>query len=430
MKVFADIFKNRAFTRLFIGNTISQLGSVIAGTSFMLYLLDRFSDQPAYASVVELMYALPMLAVFLLIGVFADRLDRQMIVTNCNWINGIICFLMLGTIYMDWIYVTFGLLFIGTAINKFFNPAMYGLIQGILKEDEYATSSGLTQMVQAVFMLFGNLISVYLYWLFGIYGAIMIDAVTYLAAALLIFSSSMPEKARIPNGLHRLRDLKIKMVWNDYKLGFKYITGYKLLLFMIAGASMFGIVNGGFSVMWVFILKYKLTPETYEQMLIYLGIVFGVAVMFGSFIGTLISGKIKSHILATLGIFLMGISICIIALSSNVLSFFIYCAICGMFLPLANIGFGGWMPRVVDKKMMGRVQGWINPVQMLLQSLTLLFIAMFYPKLFSIETLYYLVGGVMIIVGLFYAVTIPALVKKDEEKRAAMEASEKIPATS
>jgi hypothetical protein len=199
---------------------------------------------------------------------------------------------------------------------------------------------------------------------------------------------------------------------------------------MIAGASMFGIVNGGFSVMWVFILKYKLAPDTYEQMLIYLGIVFGVAVMFGSFLGTLIAGKIKSHILATLGIFLMGVSICIIALSSNVLSFFIYCAICGMFLPLANIGFGGWIPRVVDKKMMGRVQGWINPVQMLLQSLTLLFIAMFYPKLFSIETLYYLVGGVMILVGLFYAVTIPALVKKDEEKRAAMEASEKIPATS
>ncbi|WNB90871.1 MFS transporter [Bacillus sp. NEB1478] len=428
MKVFADIFKNRAFTKLFIGNTISQLGSVIAITSFMLYLLDRFSDQPAYASVVELMYALPMLTVFLFIGVFADRLDRQKIVVNCNWINGVLCIMMLGTVYMDWIYATFGLLFIGTAINKFFNPAMYGLIQGILKDDEYATSSGLTQMVQAVFMLFGNLISVYLYWSFGIYGSILIDALTYIVAAVIITSCSMPEKARIPNGSHRLKELKFQIVMNDYKLGFKYITGYKLLLFIIAGASMFGIVNGGFSVMWVFILKYKLAPDTYEQMLIYLGVVFGVAVMIGSVVATLIAKNIKSYVTVILGILLMGISICSIALSNSVWSFFILCGFCGFVLPLANVGFGGWIPKVVDPKMMGRVQGWINPVQMLLQSLTLVLIAALYPNFLTIESLYYIVGGILVIVGLFYTITIPALVRKDNERRAVSEASEKIPA--
>jgi MFS family permease len=427
MKVFADIFKNKLFTKLFIGNTISQLGSTIAVTCFMLYLLDRFSSQPAYASIVELMYSLPMLAVFLLIGVFADRLNRQAIAANCNWINSVICFLILGAIYMDWIYVTFGLLFLGTAINKFFNPAMYGMIQGILKKEEYATSSGLTQMVQAVFMLFGNMISIFLYWKFGVYGAILIDGVTYIIAALLIASCHIPEKAAMPNGHNRLKDLKIQTVWSDYLLGFKYIAGSKLLTFMVAGASVFGIVNGGFSVMWVFILKYKLAPESYEHMLIYLGIVFGVAVLAGSFGATLIANKIPSHIMAISGILLMGLVTCMIALSNSVASFFVLCGVCGLVLPLANVGFGGWIPKVVDPKMMGRVQGWINPVQMLLQSVTLMLIAALYPDQLTIESLYYIVGGVLVVVGLFYVLTIPVLVRQDEAARAT---GEKIQATS
>lgn len=64
MKKFAEIFKNTSFTRLFIANVTSQMGSVIGLTAFMFYILDRFSEQPAYATVTELMFSLPTLAVF------------------------------------------------------------------------------------------------------------------------------------------------------------------------------------------------------------------------------------------------------------------------------------------------------------------------------------------------------------------------------
>jgi len=50
MKKFIGLFKNHSFTKLFFANFTSQMGSVIGMTAFTFYLLDRFSNQPGYAS--------------------------------------------------------------------------------------------------------------------------------------------------------------------------------------------------------------------------------------------------------------------------------------------------------------------------------------------------------------------------------------------
>lgn len=67
MKKIIEIFKNPVFVKLFFANFTSQMGSIIGITAFTFYLLDRFSEQPAYASIAEMMYSLPTLAVFFLL---------------------------------------------------------------------------------------------------------------------------------------------------------------------------------------------------------------------------------------------------------------------------------------------------------------------------------------------------------------------------
>ena len=52
------------------------MGSIIGLTAFMYYILDRFSTQPMYATITELIYSLPVLFVFL-VGVLADNMDRK-----------------------------------------------------------------------------------------------------------------------------------------------------------------------------------------------------------------------------------------------------------------------------------------------------------------------------------------------------------------
>lgn len=414
MKKFAEIFRNRSFTKLFLANFTSQMGSTIGLTAFMFYLLDRFSSQPVYATITELMYSLPMLAVFFLIGVFADRMDRQKIAVYCDWISAGLSIMLIASIYIGWMPFVFGTLFLRSAIQKFFFPAEHGMVQGILKKDDYTTAAGLNQLVMSLFMLFGNGLGVLAYWSIGIYGAIVVDILSFIISALLIQTTNVPKESRLPNGQHELNDLNIRMVLKDFKKGFSYVLSSKLLFTLIIGFFLFGIVNGGFSVMPIFILKYKLAPDTYEEYSIVIGFVFGIGVLIGSFIASLLAQKMKLYHLISIGLIIAGSFTALASLPNNIFIFLAILFVSALALPLINVGIGGWLPSIIDPKMMGRVQGLISPLNMLSHSLTLAFIAYSFPAFLSIEMLYWIVGGCLAIVGVFYMIVLPKLAEENE----------------
>ncbi|TKC18120.1 MFS transporter [Robertmurraya kyonggiensis] len=415
MGKFKEIFQNRNFTKLFLANFTSQLGSTIGLTAFMFYLLDRFTDQPAYATITELMFSLPTLAVFFIVGVLADRMDRQKIAYYCDWISALLSLSLIITIYIGWMPLIFVVLFLRSAVLKFFFPAENGIVQGILKEDNYTTAAGLNQLVGSLFMLFGNGLGIFAYWSVGIYGALIVDFLSFIGSALLIRACKIEREVRLPNGEHRLKDLKFKMILEDFKIGFLYMMKHKLLKNLMIGFIVFGVVNGGFSVMPVFILKYKLAPETYEELSIVIGIVFGVGVLIGSFVASLLSQKLKLYQLINIGLLLTGSIIITASLPNNITVFMIVLFFAALGLPFVNVGIGGWLPSIIDPKMMGRVQGLMNPLMMLAQSLTLGFITVSFPTILSIEMIYWLVGGCLVLVGIFYMITLPKLTNAEEQ---------------
>jgi MFS transporter, DHA3 family, macrolide efflux protein len=407
MEKFREIFQNRTFRNLFLATFTSQMGSTIGLTAFMFYLLDRFSNQPVYATVTELMYSLPTLAVFFLVGVFADRMDRQKVAYYCDLLSALLSLSLIGVIAIGWMPLIFFVLFTRSAISKFFYPAEGAIVQGILKKEDYTTAAGLNQLVMSLFMLFGNGLGVFAYWSVGIYGAILVDALTFLISAYFIKSINIPEEVRLPNGEHKLRDLNLSFVLKDFKLGFSYILGNKLLRTLLVGFVVFGVVNGGFSVIPIFMLKYKLAPETYEVYSIWIGVTFGSGVLIGSFLASLLAQKVKLYQMIILGLFVSGTFVVLASFSSNIYFFISLLFLAALGLPFINIAIGGWMPSIVDPKMMGRVQGWINPLMMFSQSLTLGVIALAFPKVVTVEMLYWLVGGCLMIVGIYYLITLP-----------------------
>ncbi|MBY6036580.1 MFS transporter [Fictibacillus nanhaiensis] len=427
MKDFLKIFQNRNFSKLFFAGFTSTMGSIIGVTAFMFYLLDKFGEQPFYATLAELMYSLPTLAVFFIVGVLADRMDRQKIAIYCDWICAALSLALIGAILLDWMPLIFAILFLRSAVSKFFFPADSAMVQGILSKDEYTLAAGLNQMVGSVFMLFGNMIAIFIYWTIGIQGAIVFDLVTYVISALLIMSMKVDEEIRLPNGNHKYKDINIKLVWQDFGAGFSYIKSSKLLMSLIFGFFMFGVVNGGLSVMPAFIMKYKLAPDNYEQMMMWMGVVFGVSVLVGSVLCSMIANKIKLSYAIVLGLFISGAAIGLCAIAQHIWTFFVFTGILGLSIPLINIGIGGWLPKIVDPKMMGRVQGWITPINMLSHTITLGLIAAFFPKFVTVEALFWVVSVSLIIVGVFYLLTLPRY--EDEESEAEKEVvfKEKVP---
>ncbi|MDP5273943.1 MFS transporter [Chengkuizengella axinellae] len=407
-----SVFKNGNYTKLFLANLTSHMGTVIGLTAFMFYLLDRFTNQPIYATINEMMYSLPTLFVFLLIGVFADRMDRQKIAVYSDWIRAILSICFLAAIWIGWIPLIFFIIFLRSAVQKFFFPAEQAMVQGILKEHEYTTAAGLNQMVNSLFMLFGSALGAVAYWTVGIEGAIIVDTISFVISALLLHACNIPESVRLPNGKKSLRDLQISMVLKDFREGMIYILGNRLLLSLIVGFIVFGIVNGGFSVILIFMLKYELAKETYEQMSVILGIIFGIGVLIGSIFASIIAQKVKLYKLAILGLLMCGLITALSVNSPSIIIFFSLLFVVGLFLPFINVALGGWIPKIVDPKMMGRVQGWLDPLTMLAQTITLGVIAVTYPTIVKIEGLYWLVGGCLMIVAIFYAIVLPKYEKQ------------------
>lgn len=401
------------------------MGSIIGISAFMLYLLNRFSDQPFYATMAELMYSLPTLFVFFLVGVFADRMDRQKVAAYSDFICVLLSVGLIAAIYIDWMPLIFLLLFLRSAVSKFFHPAQSSIIQGILTKDEYTVAAGLNQMTSSLFMLFGNAIGIFIYWNFGIQGAIIFDSVTYLLSGLLILACKMSEEIRLPNGKIHWRDITVSSIFGDFKEGLKYILNKKILVYLIIGFFVFGIVNGGLSVMPTYILKYKIAPETYEQVLIYMGIVFGSSVMIGSILASIIAKKIKLYQMLIIGLFLSAIFIGVTGFATTVFMFLALNVAIGLSLPILNIAIGGWLPRIVDPKMMGRVQGWINPIMMLSQSITLGVIMVTFQKSLTIEGLFILVSSCIFAVGLFFTIVLPKHGKEGYQEEAPVELESK-----
>jgi MFS transporter, DHA3 family, macrolide efflux protein len=409
-KIF-QVFKKANYRNMYLATLTSQLGSVIGITAFMFYLLDRFSEQPVYATITELMYSLPTLAVFFIVGVIADKMDRQKIASNCEWISSMLSSVLLICIYIGWMPLIFAILFLRSAISKFFYPAESAIVQGILNEDEYASAAGLNQMTSSIFNLFGSAIGAFIYWNFGVYGAIIIDALSFAASAMFIRISNIPEEVRLPNGKHTIKDLNVKNVFQDFKIGFQYIINFKLLLYLIFGFFVFGIMNGAFSVLPAFILKYKLAPAFYEEAMVWSGIAVGVAILLGSFVFSMIANKVRLYLMMIFALICTGIVVSAVPFATSVPIFLVISALMGFLIPAINIAIGGWMPSLVDPKMMGRVQGWVSPLMMLSHSLTLGMIAFAFPKFVSIDGLFWMVGGCFLLVGIYYAIMIPKHVK-------------------
>ncbi|TMU88231.1 MFS transporter [Bacillus sp. BHET2] len=420
MKKMIEIFRNRIFLKLFFANFTSHMGSVIGLTAFMLYLLDRFSEKPMYASITEMMYSLPTLLVFFLVGVLADRIDRQKIAYHCDTISAFLTLLLFGAIFIGWLPFIFFVLFVRSGVQKFFFPAEQGILQGVLSKDDYSTAAGLNQMVMSLFMLLGNAIAIFVYWTTGIYGALAVDFVTFVVSALLIKRCEIPEEVRLPNGEHSWKDLNIRSVSKDFTEGMKYILNHKLLLSLIGGFVVFGVVNGGFAVIPIFILKYKLAPDSYEEYSILLGVAFGAGVLIGSIFSSMLAEKYKFHVLIVAGLVISGTFIITASFATTTWTFLMIIFIAALGLPLVNIAIGGWMPSIINPKMMGRVQGWINPLMMLSQSITLGVIAVTFPSVVTVEMLYWLVGGCLIIVGIFYTIILPKYVKEEEDNQPAV----------
>jgi DHA3 family macrolide efflux protein-like MFS transporter len=406
------IFRNRNFTKLFLAALLSKFGTVIGMTAFLFYLLRQFATQPQYASLSQMVMTLPTLALFILVGVVADRFDRQRIMVWSDWIRtALTLFLLVAAIEQSvtWMFIA---LFIRSAVGNFFDPAESGLMQGILSPDEYTLSAGLQQTQMSLFMLFGTALGAFFYGTLGIEGAIAVDAASYAASAVLVSTCRITDSARLPSGAAARMRLGWTSIARDFADGLRYVVQHKLLLNVILGFFILGIVNGGFMVIPLYMLRYRLSPHHYEAMYALNGVLSGSALLVASMMVPWVTKRMALHWMFILGFFVGGALIVAEAFSPNVGVFLGIDVLFSLSVPFVNVPFGGWLPQLVAPDKMGRVDALIAPVVSVSSAATLGVIAFVFPRFVTVADLFYLVGGSILLVSIYYAAVLPPLVRR------------------
>ncbi|MET9648334.1 MFS transporter [Streptomyces syringium] len=197
------------FRWYFAGQTVSQLGSSMAPVALAFAVLD-ISAHTSDLGLVLAARMLPMLGFMLIGGVLADGLSRRLVLVTANLSSaltqGAIAVLLLTGHYAAWPIA--GLAFLNGVLGAFTSPALRGLLPELVAKDGLQRANALLSTVKNGTKVFGPALSGLLVVAAGGGVAIVLDALSYLLAA--VFLARLPSSDRIAakGRRHFARDLR------------------------------------------------------------------------------------------------------------------------------------------------------------------------------------------------------------------------------
>jgi len=202
---FAVVLRNRDFSKLWLGQLISNVGSSVGSLALLFYAFALTGSELAMAGL-AMMQILPMVLFSGLIGVYIDRWDRKKVMIAADIVRAVATFLYpFVTMFpsflppLTWLYI---LAFVYATSNAFFFPARSASIPRLVDREDLMTANSLSQMTfQLVSLIFtplgGALMAIVApdYFI-----GFLIDALTFIASGFVLVtikSSLVPE--RVPD---------------------------------------------------------------------------------------------------------------------------------------------------------------------------------------------------------------------------------------
>lgn len=215
---------NRNFRFLWFGQIVSLLGdwfNLIASAALVTAL-----TQSGLA--VGGLFMVRMLAPFLIspvAGVVADRYNRKhvLIATDLGRAVVVLGFLLVRDASHVWLL--YALTAVQLAISGFFFPARTSMLPDLVSERQLGTANALTAATWSVMLAFGAAIGGLVAGQWGAYPAFAIDAVTFLASALLLAQIRYVAPERAPDA-----DTSVRAAVGEYLEGVQYLRGHADIL--------------------------------------------------------------------------------------------------------------------------------------------------------------------------------------------------------
>jgi len=200
----------RNFRLLFAARSISYFGTYLAPIAVAFAVLD-LTGSASDTGIAFACWTLAQVSTLLVGGVVADRLPRRLVMAASDAGNFAVRSLM-GVLLVTGharIWEIFVLQAIGGAATAFYSPASSGLVPQVVRADRLQQANALMGIARYLSFPLGAATGGAIVATIGSGTALLVDAGTYAASALLLFGIHLPARVAIaaaPNFLRELRD--------------------------------------------------------------------------------------------------------------------------------------------------------------------------------------------------------------------------------
>lgn len=357
-----SLLKNRNFALLMAGKAVSLLGSDMQQFALSLYVLSVTGSATIFGSMLAISI-LPRILLSPVAGVFGDWFDRKRSIVTMDLINGILIgsyavyYSMNGSLSITSIYLLVILLEI---TEIFFGAAMAAVLPSIVEKEDLFEANSLKSMITSLFTMMAPLLAAGLYGVLGIFGVLVINAVSFVLSSLSEMFIEIPKYNKRPEKIN------IKEFKKDFMEGIRLIRDSKIIKNIIGlGMVLNFCLASLFSVGLIFIIK-----ETYGGSDVQVGI-FSTVLSFSMLITPIILsgfakkvhiGKLLIYSFFTVSFLIMAIGLIsgegfTSQFSDYMIPFILLLGISfiiGIFVTLANISLGTLFDSMVPKEIMGR----------------------------------------------------------------------------
>ncbi len=187
MSQYLRVLRHRDFKFLFFGQSASAVGDQVVIVALALYITQR-TGSPTDLGLVLAAQSLPLIALVLFGGVWADRLPRHRIMTAADYaralLHGVLAASIVlggaGVAEMIVIEALFG------AARAFFQPAYSGLLPQTIPDAEAQDARALSSATENLALLVGPALGAGMVLTVGAGAAFALDAATFLLSAELL----------------------------------------------------------------------------------------------------------------------------------------------------------------------------------------------------------------------------------------------------
>jgi DHA3 family macrolide efflux protein-like MFS transporter len=215
-----ELFRNRNFTLLWIGQLLSQIGDqclLIAAIT----LISNLSNSPLAMLIPAISIALPQIIFGLVGGVIADRWNRKLLMIMSDVLRGIVVLSVLLVNRVEQLWILYlaaaGLAMVGVC----FYPARNASIPNLVPSDLLMAANGMIQGSYIVALILGPVIAGAAVELWAPL-AILLDSVTFFASAMTIAVMRFPTTTSEPS-------VRKNGVREDIKIGLDFIRRNRVL---------------------------------------------------------------------------------------------------------------------------------------------------------------------------------------------------------